>query len=349
MYFNELSGEQRRQLINSQQAFEAWREADVDKRRRFLGSVRWLERSGTEYLHRKIGGVETSLGPRNEETNKAYAAFLNGRASNKERLEALSAKLDEMAPINQAMGIARLPTIAARIIRRCDEKGLLGKQIFIVGTNALFAYEALTGVQFSSGLIASDDIDLLYDARQKLSLAIEKGISEGGLIGLLRQVDESFALPRPRNFRASNKGGYMVDLIRPQSRDVFKKGTRAAVTDLPDDMEGAAIFGLDWLINTPKVEATVLDERGYPARMVVIDPRAFALHKAWVAKKDDREPIKAKRDDEHARAAALIATRYLGLSFDSPEISALPTALRDMAPDLVEQSKILSRSESPNW
>lgn len=296
MDFKELSGEQRRQLINAQQLYEAWREANIDKRRRFAGGMRWLERNGTEYLHRKIGSRETSLGPRNGETEKTYVAFLSGRASNKERLKGLAAKLDDVAPINRAMAIGRMPTIAARIIRRCDERGLLGRQIFIVGTNALFAYEALAGVQFSSGLIASDDIDLLYDARQRLSLALDGELSEGGLIGLLRRVDRSFALPRPRNFRASNEHGYMVDLIRPQPRNVFKNKVRAAMTDLPDDMEGAAIFGLDWLINTPKIEATVLDERGYPVRMVVIDPRAFALHKAWVAQKDDREPIKRRRD-----------------------------------------------------
>ncbi len=349
MHISELSGDQRRQLINTQQIYEVWREAYADKQRRFAGSMRWLERNGTEYLHRKIGSRETSLGSRNEETENAYAAFLSGRASNDERLKNLAAKLDEIAPINRAMGLGRLPTIAARIVRKCDQKGLLGRQIFIVGTNALFAFETLAGVQFSSGLIASGDIDLLYDARQKLSLAYAEGLSEGGLIGLLQQTDRSFALPRPRNFRASNKQGYMVDLIRPQPRNVFKNKMRVAMTDLPDDMEGAAIFGLDWLINAPKVEATALDERGYPVRMVAIDPRAFALHKAWIAKKDDRQAIKARRDEEQSRAAAFVATRYLGLSFDSPEISALPASLREMASFLDSQSEISDQPETPNW
>ena len=37
---------------------------------------------------------------------------------------------------------------------------------------------------------------------------------------------------------------------------------------LPDDLQGVAIFGLDWLINAPKIEGVPLDERGYPIRMV---------------------------------------------------------------------------------
>lgn len=336
MYLKELSGEQRRQLIDTQQVYEAWRTADADRHRRFAGSMRWAERGGTEYLLRKVGPRETSLGPRNETTEAAYKAFIEGRESNREKLKGLSKRLDELAPVNRAMGLGRLPVMAARIARRCDEKGLLGRRLFVVGTNALFAYEALAGVQIESGLVASGDIDLLYDARQRLSLALEEGFREGGLIGLLQQVDRSFSLPRPRSFRASNKEGYLVDLIRPQGRNVFRNQAPAALTDLPDDMEGAAIFGLDWLINAPKVEAAVLDERGYPARIVAIDPRVFALHKAWMSEREDREPLKAKRDKEQAHAAALIASRYMRLAFDGPDLSAVPVALRDMAPAMVK-------------
>ena len=351
MYFSELSGEQRRQFIDTQQVYGAWRDADAEKRRRFAGSMRWGERNGTDYLLRKVGSRETSLGPRNAETESVYNAFMDGRTANKEKLESLAKRLDAMAPVNRAMGLGRMPTIAARIVRRCDEKGLLGQQLFIVGTNALYAYEAIGGVQIASGLVASGDIDLLYDARRRLSLAFEKGIRERGLIGLLQQVDKSFGMPQPRSFRASNKDGYLVDLIRPQPRNVFKDTTSSALTDLPEDMEGAAVFGLAWLINAPKVEAVVLDERGYPVRLVVIDPRIFALHKAWLAERPDRDPVKAPRDREQALAAALIAKRYMRLSFDSSDMTALPAALREAAPGLIGQAESTDASggEKPNW
>lgn len=351
MFFRELSGEQRRQLIDVQQVYGAWRDTNGEKRRRYAGSMRWVDRQGAQYLLRKVGSGETSLGPLSDETQAAYEAFIDGRKANKEKLESLSRRLDAMALVSRAMGLGRIPTIAARIVRRCDEQGLLGQHLFIVGTNALYGYETLAGVQIASGLVASGDIDLLFDARRHLSLAFQKGISESGLIGLLQQVDRSFSLPRPRNFRASNKDGYLVDLIRPEARNVFKDISTTALTNLPEDMEGAAIFGLAWLINAPKVEAVVLDERGYPVRLVVIDPRVFALHKAWVAERPDREPLKALRDREQALAAALIAKRYLRLSFDSPELTALPASLCEMAPELIEhaeKSDIMS-GETPNW
>jgi hypothetical protein len=344
-----LTGEKRRQLVDTQQVYEAWRVAHEESGRRFSGSMRWGERSGTEYLLRKIGKTETSLGPRSTDTEAAYEGFLRGRAENKSRLAGLSARLNELAPVNVAMGLGRVPSVAARILRACDEQGWLGEQLFIVGTNAIFAYEVLAGVHVESGLLASGDIDLLYDARRYISLAVN-GVGTNGLIGLLQTVDESFAPTNPRSFRAINRSGYFVDLIRPEAKDVFRDRLPTAVTDWPDDLQGAAIFGLGWLINSPKLQAVAIDENGYPVRLAVIDPRAFALHKAWVSRREDREPLKAMRDLEQAKAAAIIATRYLKKSFDGPELRALPNALRDIAPELLESvNTLIKPAIEPNW
>jgi hypothetical protein len=311
--------------------------------------MRWGERNGREYLLRKIRKTETSLGVRSKETEAAYEAFSRGRAENKDRLTGLTAKINALAPVNVAMGLGRVPTIAARILRECDERGLLGEQLVVVGTNALYGYEVLAGVHLESGLIASSDIDLLYDARRHISLAVS-GISTSGLIGVLQKIDESFAATHRRGFRAANRSGYLVDLIRPEAKDVFKDHLPTALTDLPDDLEGAAIFGLAWLVNSPKLEAIVIDDNGYPARLVVIDPRAFALHKAWLSKRPDREKTKAVRDLEQAKAAAIIASRYLKKSFDSPDLSALPKALREIAPKLIEDVDMPTQpATKPSW
>jgi hypothetical protein len=349
MSINELRGEQRRQLIDTQQVFDTWRQAHHEANHRFAGSMRWGKRNGTDYLLRKIGQAETSLGPRSVKTERAYEAFVRGRVENQDRLSGLTNRLDELAPVNRALGLGRVPVIAARILRECDEAGLLGEHLTIVGTNALYAYEAAAGVQTQSDLVASGDIDLLYDARRRLSLAFT-GVHTAGLIGLLRAVDTSFAPIRPRSFRASNRDGYLVDLIRPEPRDPIRDKSKPALTDLPEDLEGAAIFGLGWLVNSPKMDVVAIDERGYPVRMVVIDPRAFALHKAWVSSREDREPVKAKRDFQQAQAAALIATRYLRRPFESTELDALPKQLRELAPKIAPASGDGSRHHTkPNW
>jgi hypothetical protein len=89
-----------------------------------------------------------------------------------------------------------VPPIAARSLRACDEQGLLGEQLIVVGTNAMFAYEILAGVQIESDLIATGDIDLLNDVRRHISLAVT-GLGTEGLTGLLKKVDGSFAPVEP--------------------------------------------------------------------------------------------------------------------------------------------------------
>lgn len=324
---NELSSTQRRQLIDTRQIYDAWRSADSERRRRFQGGMRWADRKGTAYLLRKIGKHETSLGPRSPETERQYQAFQRGREENRDRLIGLSKRLDEFAPVNRAMGLGRVPRTAARIARLLDEHGLLGRQIIIVGTNALFAYESTAGVQIASDLIATGDVDLLLDARRRLTLAATD-IREAGMLGLLRRVDSSF-VGRPGDYKAANRDGYQVDLICPQARDVLRDKTSRSIADVPEDLAGAEIEGLTWFISAPKYEAVAIDDDGFPVRLVTVDPRVFALHKLWLAAREDRDPLKKKRDSEQAKAVAKLATKYLSLSFDDQSVlTVVPAAVR---------------------
>ncbi len=127
----ELTGEQRRQLIDTQQVYEAWLGADGERQRRFAGSMRWVERNGAQYLLRKIRQTENSLGPRSEETERSFAAFSEGRERNRDLLAGLSDRLNSLARVNVAMGLGRVPVIAARILRRCADTNLLGRQLLV--------------------------------------------------------------------------------------------------------------------------------------------------------------------------------------------------------------------------
>lgn len=349
----ELTGEQRRQLIDTQQVHEAWLDAEDERQRRFVGSMRWVSRNGVDYLLRKIKQTETSLGPRSDTTERTFIAFTKGRERNKDLLAGLSNRLDTMAKINLAMGLGRVPLIAARILRNCTKSKLLGRQLFVVGTNSLFAYEALAGVHISSDLVATGDIDLLYDSRSRISLISYEKLTQAGLIGILRKVDQSFKPVRPRAFRAINRDGYMVDLIRPQPKDILAETSSTSVTPNPDDLDGAPIEGLHWLINAPKVDSIAIDERGYPVKIATVDPRAFAVHKAWLASKPDRSPLKSTRDREQSVLVAQLAKQYLRLEIDAEHLGSVPIALRNAAQSLlntgVPSEKNGEASVAPNW
>ena len=348
----DLRHEQARQLIDVEQAFEAYRAARVEHDARYAGSMSWKRINGDDYLYRKVKGSNRSLGPMSEATRATHSAFHSGRERIRGRMSGLAGRLDEMAPVNRALGLARVPKTGARVLRSLAVAGLMGKAIDIVGTNALFAYERMAAVQVESGLLATGDTDLLFDSRRSLKL-ISSDIGAGGLLGLLRKADPSFSLTGPRSFRAVNDGGFMVDLIKPIPKNALSTTERSTLGG-EDDMHAVELEGLKWLVNSPKQRVVVIDERGYPLEVSVPDPRSFAIHKAWLSSRADREPIKCKRDGGQATLVAeLVKERLPHLRFDAHDLTALPAAICSSAASILDAaspSKDTDRTRmEPDW
>lgn len=109
-----------------------------------------------------------------------------------------------------------------------------------------------------------------------------------GLLGLLKKADKTFECVRENGYRAANAGQFMIDLvIAPQGIQASENITFSKV-----DLIATEVPGLQWLLNSPKLEAVAIDEDGWPVPMRVPDPRAFALHKAWLSALPEREPLK---------------------------------------------------------
>jgi len=330
-----LSNQQRLNLVNSEQLFENYLAASRHARAYAYG-MRWKTVRDVEYLFRERDrrGNGRLLGRRSPETEATLAAFLAGKRAATERLAAIAAQLEEQARLNKALRLARVPRIIARILREIDRADL-ADSFTVLGTQALHAYESIAGVQYLSELLASGDVDLLYDTRRKLTVVAEKLDGEG-LLGLLKKADRSFECIRKRGFRAANAGQFMVDLI------IAPRGMRQAdpITFADNDLVAAEVPGLQWLLNAPKLLATVIDEDGNPAQMRAPDPRAFALHKAWLSQQPDREPLKKPRDLAQARAVAATVRNYLPqMPFDQV-LTALHGDVREMAGLLEETSRV---------
>lgn len=350
--FNELSSEQIRQHIDTAQAYEVYRTSLKEYEQRFSGSMSWKKSTNDkEYLYKKTNGIWKSLGPRSPETETIYNQFHAGRDNSKERVARLAQRLDELAPVNRAMNLGRVPLLTARIVRALDKLGLMGTAIDVVGTNALFVYERMAGVHITSGLLSTQDVDLLMDSRFNLRL-ITKDFSHKGLIGLLQKIDHSFVPLAKNGYRAANRDGFLVDLIKPVPKDVMLSKEKTRFSADADDLQAIEIEGLSWLVNSPKTQAVVIDERGYPVAYSCPDPRAFALHKLWLSRRADRDAAKRIRDEQQARIVAeLIVKRLPHLSFESSDLQALPLALRRLATELVPVtgSSTEELHLTPNW
>lgn len=345
MQFRLYDGEQTRELVNSEQLYDALLAAEAQFEQRFRGSMSWKRVKGREYLYRKRRSQWRSLGARAEATEQKFDSFVSGRQHLRDRIASLETQLRRSARINRALNLGRVPSIAARIIRRLAEQRLLGTNLLIVGTPALFAYERLAGGQLHPSLVATADLDLLLDARSDLRLLADE--DRDGLIDLLRAVDKSFEPLGPRAYRAANEKGFMVDLITPiPATPAISRSARIGTS--ADELEAAEIEGLEWLQNSPRLTQTVIDEKGLPLRMTVPDPRAFALHKLWMSSQPSRDRAKGHRDRAQAMTvAALVDEKLPHLAFDSGELDAFPASVRSRVAQLKRAAG--ETLEPPDW
>jgi hypothetical protein len=276
--------------------------------------------------------------------------FHDGRDALRDRCRTLGEQIREMAPVNRAMRLGRVPGLSAKIIRRLERGNLLGSGLRIVGTHALYAYESLGGVHFGVEAMTTMDIDLPYDARASLKL-VSAEMKADGLIGLLRAQDASFRPTASGSFRAVNDDGFMVDLIAPSTRSSAMRQWKSRIGEQADDLSAAEIDGLSWLENVPALDRIVIDERGYPLTMVVPDPRAFMCHKSWMARRDDRDPLKRRRDGHQARTLAeMLATRIPALRLDDPVLRAVPGAVLALGRQALDRSALSgATTERDDW
>ncbi|MBF0372417.1 MAG: nucleotidyltransferase domain-containing protein [Alphaproteobacteria bacterium] len=329
-----MTDQQRRMLIDSRQLWAAWVDA-ARRRDSYRGGMSWKTVGGHTYLVKmfpdSVSGVKkmVSVGPRSAETERILSDFQRNKAEAKERLESLNRRLSEQGRLNKAVYLGRVPTIAAKILRRLHRAGLLGRNVFVTGTHAIHAYEAAAGVMLDRDLTATGDLDLMMEARAKLRLSIS-GLPVGGLIDLLAEVDRSFV--KQGAFSAVNRDGYAVDLIKATPTPPWLDETSSFAAG---DLEAAMIGNLRWVQHAPKFDGVAIAEDGLPVPMACPDPRAYALYKLWMGTNDpDRDPVKRPRDLAQAEAVATIVHRWLPqLPFEPEHLKCFPRAAIDLGRD----------------
>ncbi len=328
-----LNDQQRLNLVESDQLYRAWRQAQW-RSRDYRYGMRWKNVNNAQYLIRlqDANGNGKSLGRRSPETEDLYERFVAGKQLADQTLQGLTEKLITQRRLNRALRLGRMPTIVGDILLRLDEARAL-RDLRIVGTHALFAYESMAAIEFKVELLASGDVDLLFYGRKKIALLAKK-LEYQGLLETLRKADRSFQINGHDQFRAVNKDGFMVDFIT-QDRGLT---TSAPAKMTSDDLAAVDMPNLEWLANAPRIEQVVISASGQPVMMPAPDPRAFALHKAWLSQQIDREPVKKQRDLNQAQMLGRCLREFL------PNFSLEPQAIAKMKylpKDMIERSLAL--------
>ncbi len=331
MYFHELSTNQLRVSVDLRQTFEAYREAKRNVAR-YAGGLAWKAVGGHDYLIKIINrrGGSRSLGPRSTATEALYGEFVAGKARAKEREASLARSVQEFAGMAKGISLNRVPSIVSAMLRKLDEFGFLGKNLMVIGTNAMYGYEAVAGVQFDAALMATMDVDFLWDARTSLKLALmDDAVAEAGVLAILKKVDRSFEPVRKGDFRAVNKTGFYVDLVKQAPNPPWKEGEPERIA--AEDLKPSWLPNIKWLLASEKFRSVVVGQDGLPAPMIGPDPRAFAVYKQWLSEQPDREPAKVKRDRQQAAATiSLVLEKFPHLPLDENACRMFPTAVRQL-------------------
>ena len=114
-------------------------------------------------------GYGKSLGLRSKETESRYRKFPQKKTSSHARLKHLKKSLKNR-PVSAELPYRPCAVNCAAILRLIEQHQLLGCNLKIAGTNALSAYEVRAGVFRKRGLLATKDMNVLWDIRPKLQL-----------------------------------------------------------------------------------------------------------------------------------------------------------------------------------
>lgn len=297
MNFQPFSDEQARVIVNLDQAYQVWMEA-LRTLNDMPYNMRIKEISGREYLYEVTDrrGAMKSKGPLDPNKKAEFDQYKAEKVELKDRLARSKETLKEQASLYRALRLPLLPTEAGKILREADRLRFLGEQAMVVGTNALIAY-ALE----ANGFIR-DAPDATLDFDMALT-RVDPDEDRPTLWKVLKEADMTYSVNTERPFQARNAKAYEVEILSAPSRIGGQIAQdRPRPIPLPEQ---------EWLLNGRRIDRVAGVRDGEAARMVVPDPRWFALQKLWLAEKRERNP--QKKDKDRKQGIAVLDAVWLNM------------------------------------
>lgn len=318
--FEAFSHEQTRILINLEQQYEVWMEAEralvempYDLRRKEVG--------GRSYLYEIYdrGGNGRSLGPWSAEHAETFETYKRDKDAAKRRRAMSGDLLAETAKVGRALRLPLLASEAGEIAREADRRRLLGSQLLVVGTNAVVAYSLEAAGFIREAPMETQDFDLAW-------ASTEPSTGHQVVWEMLKAVDPTFTVNMERTFQARNSKAYEVELlVAPSRAHTLAIKDRPRPVPLPEQ---------EWLLNGRSVDHVAICRDGSPARIVAPDPRWFALQKLWMSRQTKRNPLKQRKDEAQGLAildAVVVAMPHYPLDADFE--ASLPLELVEIYSD----------------
>jgi len=261
----------------------------------YAGGMYWKRQGDYEYLVKTSpDNRQRRVGPRSAETEKTYQEFTARKATLEARLKSLRGALTDAERLNKALKAGRVPSIVVSVLQTLEDAGL-GQHFTVVGTHALYAYEVAAGVRIVQGALATQDVDLLWDARKRVRFVTDLEKIDSSMLGVLQRADATFLRKEGQFETAINAKGFEVDFLRRQPEGDDPHPFR--FSDDEDDLWPVQAVRASVLTNAPRFEQVLISVTGRMTLMRTIAPESFVEFKRWMAAKvPQRAESKRRRD-----------------------------------------------------
>ena len=308
----ETSASISRQYIDAVAVFEALEEA-LEEAAQVRGGMYWHAGPPTspdaKYLVRTTpAGAETSLGPRTAELDAIYARFTQRKRESAERVSGLQAALVQQQRLNRALRVGRVDPLVVALLNRLTSTKL-SEHCSVVGTHALYAYEAAAGVRLDAEALATRDIDLLWDTRKRIIFSTQLARVDNSMLGVLKKVDTTFRIRKGQKYTAVNKDGFEVDIIRRERAGDDPHPIK--LSDEDEDFWVVQARRANVLLDSPAFSAVIVASNGSMARMNTVHPATFVAFKRWMSTQAERDALKRRRDALQADTVQELLEKYL--------------------------------------
>ena len=306
--FLELTENQSRQYIDAQALMRAQADA-LDDAAQVRGSMIWRELRGVRYLIRtSAASAQKTIGPDSEDTRAIYDRFMERKQSSVARVKSMTARLEEQRKLNRLYGVGRAPNVIIKVLNALQKAGI-ASQFLTVGTNAIYAYESACGVRVGTEAMATRDMDLLFDTRQRAAFVSTLRRLDTSLLAVLRKADPSFRVLRNQLQTAVNDDGYEVDIIRRTAKDGDPHPLRMSSNE--DDLWAVQVSSGEKMVAGRKFQQLVVAASGQMAMMQTLHPLDFVRIKTQLASSLQRDPLKRPKDKLQAGVVQSLWDSYL--------------------------------------
>ena len=291
-----LSDNTARQVIDSTTLFEEFVRVK-NRARPYAGGMYWKRQGDYEYLVKTSpDNRQRRIGPRSDETVRIHEEFVARKQEHESRLKSLRVALTDAERLNKALKAGRVPNVVVSVLQALANAGL-GQHFTVVGTHALYAYEAAASVRIVQGALATQDVDLLWDARRRVKFVTDLGRLELSMLRVLQQADATFVRKEGQAETAINAKGFEVDFLRRQPEGDDPHPFR--FSDDEDDLWPVQAVRASVLTNAARFDQVVISATGRMTLMRTIAPEAFIEFKRWMAAQVPQRPEAKRRRDLH--------------------------------------------------